>query len=405
MMKKEAERILKKDINLNVNESLDLIGMLDSYGVPYSPNVQDSFFEMLCQDLESEEKLNSSLDLYNLYINKTWHLNGLYDNDVTIGEFKKLQNFSLDFVKHKYPDMVKDDIGYDSLEKDRDISIYDYTAALKNPVILYSCAANDLFYYYGFSLESLNAKRIKELVAYYSDAIQMLQKNVESNILTLLNCNERAQIFVMGLYLPSDNYFLYRIGMPVVNKINKALKEVCDKYDHVYFVDVSCVSFCVLEGDFHPDADGQKIIAYKLSQAMNEHLDFPDTPFISKESQRKQNVINADQQNVKMIAEAIHRFLTASELPLKDYVEYSVGIEEALKENGYETTDYKTISMVKEYFLREYNEYDEYDRAEIEQAFDIIISERKILFGIDEKSYSRNPENVSNDKLSLMEYY
>lgn len=401
MFKNEAKKVLEKEMYFEVDKKLDIIGLLDSYGVPYSPNVQKSFFNIVCEDLNNSGHLNSSLDLYNLYINKTWQLNGLYKNNVTIGDFKKMQNFSLDFVKRKYPDMVKEGARYETLEEYENVSIYDYTASLENPVILYSCAANDLFFYYGFSLESLNAQQIKNLFFYYNDAVRNLQENIECNIAMLLNCNERANIFVMGLYMPSHNFLLNRLGMLIIKKINKAIETICDKYDSVYYVDVSCVSFHVLKGDFHPDANGQKIIAYMITESINKNLKFQDSKIDLQNDTNNEDII-IDQNQVSDIARIINFFLSSTDLPLNDYVEYSVGIEKALWDNGYGSMDYRIIGEVKEYFLLEYSQY---DNVLLEKAFDIVITERKILFGFNEKNYSRNPDNVSNDKLSLIDYY
>ena len=151
-LRTDAKKYQTMDVSIKTTDSLDVVGMLDSYGVPYSPEVDNSFFDIYAEELKKEGKLGSELDLFGLYLNKTWHLDGIFRNGVSIDEMTKMQNFAIDFNRHKYENRFRTDLNYSVSEERGDMTVYDYVAGLDKPVICYSCSANDLFYYYGFFL-------------------------------------------------------------------------------------------------------------------------------------------------------------------------------------------------------------------------------------------------------------
>lgn len=230
-LKKEAAYYLNKRGAVDLDEPVDLVGLLDSYGVPYSPSVDKSFFGYMEEDLEEAGLLSSSLDLYGLYINKTWELNGIFQNDVTIGEMKTMQNFGMDFVRHKYgKERIREDLIYTCDESLEDVTVASYYSELKRPAVLYSCAANDLFYYFNTSLESLNAAKLLKIIMNFGNGVSLLESEVKSNLDTLTAYNPNAVIIVMGLYVPSDNFFLQRLGSIVVDRVNRMLEGVCNEF-------------------------------------------------------------------------------------------------------------------------------------------------------------------------------
>lgn len=400
VLRYDAEKYKSLDVSIKTDDELDIVGMLDSYGVPYSPEVDSSFFDIYAQNLESEGKLGSKLDIFGLYLNKTWHLNGIFRNGITIGEMERMQNFSIDFNRHKYEDRFRTDLTYSVSEELADITVYDYVAGLDKPVICYSCSANDLFYYYGFSLEGLNFERCIELVTGFNDARNLLSSEVKSNLDTLLTCNSDSQIYVFGLYVPSDNFFVQRIGSIVVDSVNNDLKTICDQYSNVHFVDISCVSFAVLDGDFHPNQDGQRIISAILAETING-------TYVSLNSERipvfysNTIQIKTETDYSRYINEIITG-INSTALPINDYVEASVAIEQILNDLNIENMDYQDLSIIKNAIV---SGVEPDIQMYISKGIDICIIERKILFGITESDYSSHPDTVLNDKLSLIAYY
>ena len=400
ILRSEAKKYKSLDYSIKTNDELDIVGMLDSYGVPYSPKVNSSFFNLYAKRLRDEGKLGSDLDIFGLYLNKTWHLNGIFRNGITIGEMAKMQNFSIDFNRHKYESRFRTDLNYSVPEELADKTVYDYVAELDKPVICYSCSANDLFYYYGFSLEGLNAKRCIEVVTGFDDARALLSSGVRENIDTLLACNSDSQIYVFGLYVPSDNFFAQRIGSIVIDSINRDLKSICDQYSNVHFVDISCVSFEVLDGDFHPNQDGQRIIAAKLAEKVNDTYVSMDSTRIPK-AYKDTDPIKKETEYSGYINEIISRINTTS-LPINDYVEASVVVEQVLNDLKIEKMDHQDLSIIKSAIVSGVKSD---IKMNISSGIDICIIERKILYGIIESDFSSHPETVLNDKLSLIEYY
>lgn len=399
-LRTDAKKYQTMNVSIKTTDSLDVVGMLDSYGVPYSPEVDNSFFDIYAEELKKEGKLGSELDLFGLYLNKTWHLDGIFRNGVSIEEMTKMQNFAIDFNRHKYENRFRTDLNYSVSEEMGDMTVYDYVAGLDKPVICYSCSANDLFYYYGFSLEGLNAKRCIELVSGFDDAKVLLSSGVRNNIDTLLGCNPDSQIYILGLYVPSDNFFVQRIGSIAINAVNRDLKSICDQYTNVHFVDVSCVSFAVLDGDFHPNQEGQRIIANKLIETINDTYVSLDSA--STSSVYRAPIHDTTETDYMIYVDTIVNEINNTSLPINDYVEAAVAIEFILNQIEIEQIDYNNLNAIKYAIVSRVNSD---IQTYISDGLEICIIERKVLYGITESSYSSHPDTVLNDKISLIDYY
>lgn len=398
VLKNEAQKYASKEVVITVDDEVNLVGLLDSYGVPYSPEVREGFLTILNNGIPSEKR-GEKLDLFNLYINKTWHFDGVFKNNITIGEMVQTQNFSLGFVGHKYDGRIREDLVYSCPDELANVSVKDYVAGLDNPVICYSCSANDLFYYYGFSLEGLNASRCVELISGFSAAKSQLVDEVDSNINTLLATNSNSQVYVFGLYVPSDNFFLQRLGTPVINSINSSLESVCDKYENVHYVDVSCVAFEVLDGDFHPTQAGQRIIAAKVAESINSTYVHADKESVST---LEMNSFETTGRDFSDKAELIANTIIDSGLPYSDYIEASAAIEWAFSECGLSDISACELELIRDQIVMV---FDEDSRAAIDAGIDICVIERRILNGTVESTHSSHPEIVQNDKISLISYY
>ena len=402
-LKKDAERTRKNIISLDMKGKLDLIGLLDSYGVPFSIHVQKSFLNILCQKCTEKERLSSSLDMFNLYINKTWNVEGELKNDVTIAEHVLMQNYSIDFARHKFGERNRDDLQYTYDDKTGDMTLYKYFADCKNPFILYSCAANDLFFYFDANPATITLPKLIDILLHANQGISLMKEGIAQNIDSLLDCNPSAQIYVMGLYVPTDNFFIQRAATPFVDHINHEIEDVCNQHEQVYYVDVSCLSFCVIDGDFHPNQDGQIIIAEKLTEALNKHGNEN-----RKSNPRMEETIKTEKDRganeKERSEEELFESVSESGLSMADYVECSVAVEKAFLDLGWDDITEKDIKRIQPGFISLWKE-DPHIQSDMERAFEILYIERKILKGIDLKKHALFPEKVINDKLSLLDHY
>ncbi len=396
--KKEAEKYLNMEISVDVDKPVSLVGLMDSYGVPYSSDVPKSFFNMLESNLSSKGMLSDCIDLFNLYANKTWQLNGIFNNGVTIGEFKCLQNFSIDFNKHKFPEQIKKDMDYSTDESVSDVTLFDYVQSMENPVIIYSCTANDIFYYFGASPASLTPKKCFDIAANLNKEAATIGEHVKENLETIINCNPNSKIYVLGLYLPSDNFFLNAVASGVVDKFNKEIKKACEVCPHADYMDVTCLSFCVLPGDFHPDYSGQYILAAKFGEAMSSErlgsAQRTDEIVTGNESAPIESVLT--EEECIELADVLFTSLNSYNYSKDDYVECAVAFEQALYDNDMEDLNYKDIEKIYPYLRTRLNNED----GSFDKAMQVEIAEKKMLYGIREKDNALTPDSVKNDKLS-----
>ena len=403
ILKSDAEKTRKRNISLDLEDKVDLIGLLDSYGVLFSPYVKESFLDNLCEKCKDEDAFSSVLDMYNLYINKTWNLEGELKNGVTLSEHVLMQNYSIDFARHKFGDSIKDKLKYACDNEKGNMTLYRYIADCKNPAILYSCAANDLFFYYDANPATMTLPKVINILLHAEQGIGLMEEGIAQNIDSLLECNPSAQIYIMGLYVPSDNFFIQRAATPFINHINHTIENICNQRNQVYYIDVSCLSFCVIDGDFHPDQNGQIIIAEKLAKALNEHIN--DEKVQNQEKQEVDVTGNDNESSNKEYSEEeLFNAVGKVSLPMNDYVECSVAIEKAFSELGWEDIIESDIKRIRPGFLSLWKD-DTHLQKDMEKALDILYIERKILRGVDLKKYALYPNDVVNDKLSLIDYY
>jgi hypothetical protein len=382
-------------------QKIDLVGMIDSYGVPFAPSVDASFFDLTAQVLAEENRLSSSLDLFSLYTNKTWNVTGLFQTDITIGEYTALQNFGVDFVRHKYSSQqIKDDLSYSCEPELEDVSIRDYVGTLEHPVVVYSATANDLFFYYDVSLESLTFVKALNIIKNLSNGLDLIQAEVSRNIETIRGCNSNADIYVMGLYVPSDNFFLNRIGNILIDQINRRIEEVCSTQPNTHYVDVSCLSFYVLEGDFHPNQDGQQVLSNLLLAAIQQYHG-------EMEAQEVKNPVAAETTEAELLGvsgQQLAERIGENGLPATDYVECAVAIEQALQNFGWEAVSETELRSEEDAFLAAIEQDQSQQVDDFRKGFEILCIERTLLQGIDLSDYTIDPD-FQNDKLSLIAYY
>ena len=387
-LKREAARYLSEKIHITCESKVDLIGLMDSYGVPYSPFVENSFMDYLEKDLRKQNKLGSSLNLFNLYVNKTWQLNGVFNNRITIGEFNCIQNYSLDLMRHKYPEHIKNDLKYSKDSELENRSVYDYVSSKACPVILYSCVANDIFYYFDFSPETLTLKKCIDIATHFKEETKTIGNHVNENLQTILDCNSNASVYVMGLYLPSDHFFLHLVAGNIIRKFNKEIENACQGYANVHYIDVSCLSCCVLKGDFHPNADGQYILFEKIAEAMNLHP-LPNTSGGKGAVSCFQEDDSASAGDMTQPSMQLYEKVFQSDRSMRDYVECAALIEWGLSECNLQNVNYIDLSAIKKTFLEKIKQ--NHLKENFDLAFDIEIILKKILHNISESEYAMNP--------------
>ena len=142
------------------------------------------------------------------------------------------------------------------------------------------------------------------------------------------------------------------------------------------------------------------IVAVKLAETINNTY----VPLNSEripDASRNNTPEKTETDYSKYINDIVYG-INNTHLPIDDYVEASVAIEQILYDLKIEKMDYQDLSILKSAIISGVKPD---IRMNITRGIEICIIERKILFGVTESDYSSHPETVLNDKLSLIEYY
>lgn len=388
---------------IDLKNKIQLIGLSDSIGVPYNDSKGIGFFDLLEFHLKNN-MVDESLNLYNLYTNKTWHIQGLLENSVTLDEYRLIQKFSYDFNKEKFPEYIKADINYPvDLNGNRTIS--NIISEYSKPIFIYSCGANDLFYYFNFNPAHVTPKKICELLSGYSDSLESLGKNIDRNLEKIIEVNPNVQIIVLGMYNPFNKYSLNRITSPIIGRINQSIKSVVSKYDNVHYLDVEFLTHFIDQNDFHPSDEGQLQLYYSVRDSIIEIcMQNDNNTYGSSGNQNNESVAfdNVSSWNYEDIATKLSSYIEQMAAYSKlSYIDYAVIIESYFNSANI-NLNYMDMIELKSLFKAlnlEKNKYS--DMKNILNAFDVLIIERKMEYGFDDMKRTYKNLKRENDKLSL----
>lgn len=260
MKKKYSEEIRDNKIeslrNYYQDKDFTIIGLNDSQGVNTTTLFRKGLLEYLADSLKSDGLDPKVINAFSLMFNKTEHINYLLESNLSLEEIKDLQVYGMvsalekamqDFHMPKFVGKVGhiSRILYRPKKGDDEIFFTDTLKQAKEPIVLYSCGANDLMregWNNPFSIGKDYKNRDKNFnydYAYYKledpKAVQRVIGRVEGNINNILTINDSADIFSLGLYIPKS---MQCDGMEVFNdaiaRYNEYLQELCAKYKLTY---------------------------------------------------------------------------------------------------------------------------------------------------------------------------
>lgn len=269
------------------DKGLTIIGLNDSQGVNTTTLFRKGLLEFLSKELQSEDNASIIINAFSLMFNKTEHINYLLESNLSLEEIKDLQVKGMvsalekvmqDFHMPKFIGKVGyiSKMLYRPQKGDDEICLTDTLKESKEPIVVYSCGANDLMregWNNPFSIGKDYKNRDKNLN--YDYAIYKLQnpksvKNVigrvEGNINNILTLNNNADIFTLGLYIPKS---MQCDGMEVFNdaiaRYNEHLMELCNKYNLSYVdTELTGKEYNKSSVNFHVSTAGHNALAQEI---------------------------------------------------------------------------------------------------------------------------------------------
>jgi hypothetical protein len=169
---------------------------------------------------------------------------------------------------------------------------------------------------------------------------------------------------------------------------------------NAHYIDVSCLSFYVLEGDFHPNQDGQQVLSNLLLEAIQQYHGEAQ----KQEIERSAAPETTEAELLGISGQQLAERIGENGLPAADYVECAVAVEQALKDLGWEAVSEAELRAEEAAFLTAVEQDQPQQVDDFRKGFEILCMERKLLRGIDLSDYTINPD-FQNDKLSLIAYY
>ena len=263
------------------DKELTIVGLNDCKGFNTSPLLKKKLLVYLAQLLGDESTSVTIVNAFSQIFNKTEHLEYFLEGNLSVRDIKDLQVeetvscLEKMFENFHVPKFIGK-VGYVSKvlnykrKEDSDILLADSIRSASEPIIVYSCGANDLMYGglndpIGFR-RSCKSKDKKEIYKYTlmkfrdSDTVKKVIGNVEKNFDKIFSLNNNSEIFTLGLFIPRylQNEEMQVICSTIV-EYNGRLENLCKKHG-VQYIDTENVF------NFSKDAN------YDLAQLISENI-------------------------------------------------------------------------------------------------------------------------------------
>ncbi len=282
--------------------TLAMIGLNDSQGINCNVDFfKDSFFGILVSALKDYGVAVTDIDAFSGLFNKTEHIDYLLDSNLTYEEIKELNicgmikslekiatDLSLPKFIAKLANIYK--FAIKTNENDKEIKITDILKTSKEPIIIYSTGSNNLMREVGNNpaaiVKDYKNRDKKPNYNYTLDKMsdpkvfQGVMDGVENNFKKILDINNTADIYALGLYTPHS---FHKEGLDdfinLKNQYNDSLMDICSKY-HMTYIDMNAFGDYFSKGDFnfHISSKAHNYLAsYVLSIIYNRKFNHPIT--------------------------------------------------------------------------------------------------------------------------------
>lgn len=243
----------------------------------WEPNAVEYIEKSFIEQGANVQFINAS----SLKFNKTNHIDKILDNNLS---YEEIKNLNLLGAKAAFSKISSDfhlpiDCGFIGSvfvepveEGDESLYISSTIQNSNNPIILYTCGANDLMR--ALNNNPLSIKKYDKdgniadnyLYSVYKanqdSTLDNIINDVEINFKKIYSLNPSCQIYALSLYLPNNvTGEDMQPFVKIINDYNKKLKELCDNYN-VHYISTSDLAEVYMEtANFHINEQGHKKLA------------------------------------------------------------------------------------------------------------------------------------------------
>lgn len=275
-------------------EKIDIFCGISSLGMPFPKENKNhiGYFDIVKSSLSNMGYEVSGVNISRLNKNHTWDLENNLNQNYSMAQIKNIQIKSIDALRDAnilfklvVPKKFKE--RFCATEEDKNISLKDLFINSENPIFLYSGGPNDFFtYIQAGPVELMNKETRNKLPNNLDFLVEKCIDNVENNWLLLHELNPDVQImslsfnysplfdkiqkviFLQEKLIDKDKKYNNRFK-EIIDLYNELLKQRCQKYDFVSFVDIGFIKDYCAPMDFHPNTKGNEMIANAILNCMD----------------------------------------------------------------------------------------------------------------------------------------
>ena len=255
-----------------------LVSALDSLGVPYTMDNQDSksFIDLLADTYIEKGYDVSYVNLCSLGRNKTWELIDILEKDYSKGEYYKKNKRYAQIVidrKTRFKHPVNPgflDRYYDNVP-DPEIKITTKLKESENPIFIYTCGGMNFDYY--SKMPSCDIREIlPQMLFHLKENLNKTMSDIKNCVKYISDLNENIVVYVLGVYPMIENKWLRKLSEPLYTYYNKQVKIMCDKFENVYYVDIFDTKNYIAPQDEHPTFEGQQYMTKQIIKTIGRNI-------------------------------------------------------------------------------------------------------------------------------------
>lgn len=251
-----------------------LIGGVDSFGVPYTRDNKKHINHLKVVDnyLQTQNIDSKLIDMYSMHTyNDTDYVKYILEKDISLDTIKLNQIESINLCRKsgifqfiQLPNKTKE--LYIIGDDDKNCILSEMIKEYEDVIFIYSCGVNDFLKLMGTDLAKLlSPKNMEEAFSDIEKCFSIIIERIEDNFKMLMSLNSNIEIYALSIYIPTRVGYIRKTVSNPIELYNKKLRELCSKYDNVYYIDNSNLLIeNMAHVDWHPNYSGQMLLGENI---------------------------------------------------------------------------------------------------------------------------------------------